>query len=219
MKRIDITNKRFGFQTAIKPVGKNKWRNVLWLCKCDCGKEHEVSQSKLVQGKSKSCGCYALKLHVQQLEKHGITTGGKPRTFTIWVGMKARCMKPTNVSYKSYGARGITVCQEWLVFENFHKWAIENGYEDGKTIDRIDNDGNYSPDNCRWIDRAENLLRQRRYNLLTVNGETLPLSTFARKLGVSRSTLTKYFKRFGKTETEAEIARLAKNQRDDYFEL
>ncbi len=122
--------------------------------------------------------------------------------------MKARCMNPKSISYKRYGGRGVTICQEWLVFENFHKWAIDNGYEDGKTIDRIDNDKNYTPDNCRWIDSSENRLRQRRYNLLTVNGETLPLTSFARKIGVSRYTLTKYFNRFGKNETEAEITRL-----------
>ena len=128
MKRSDITNKKFGFQTAIKPVGKTKWGNVIWLCRCDCGNEHEVPQGKLVQGKSKSCGCYALKLHVKQLEEHGITTGGKPRTFIIWVGMKSRCLNPRNIGYKRYGGRGISICEEWLSFEKFHNWAMDNGF-------------------------------------------------------------------------------------------
>jgi len=157
----DLSGIRFGRQIAIEPVGKNKYRNILWLCKCDCGNEHVVPSGKLIQGKSKSCGCVRRENSTKMLEKHGITTGGKPRTFIIWNGMKARCFNKKSISFKSYGARGITVCNEWLKFENFHNWAINNGYLDTLEIDRINPDGNYEPDNCRFVTPHYNRTHQR----------------------------------------------------------
>ena len=129
----DLTGQKFGRLTAIKPVGSNKYGNKLWQCECECGKLHVAASGKLVQGKVRSCGCLAYEIRVKQLEKHGITTGGKkPRTLTIWAGMKARCYYTKSTSYKNYGARGITVCEEWLNFENFHNWVMSNGYSDDK---------------------------------------------------------------------------------------
>lgn len=187
----DLTGKRFGRQIAIKQVGINKYGNYLWLCKCDCGKEHIVPSGKLVQGKSTSCGCYALEVKTKSLEKHGITTGGKPRTFIIWNGMKARCNNPKSTSYKSYGGRGIKICDEWMAFENFHNWAIINGYSDGLTIDRIDNNGNYEPCNCRWISATENKKNQRKTRYITIEGETKSISEWCKSLHLSKSTFYK----------------------------
>ena len=124
MRIRDLTGMRFGRQIALSVQGKNQWGNCLWLCGCDCGKEHLVPSGKLLNGNSKSCGCLATETHIKQLEKHGITTGGKPRTFTIWCGMKARCFYQKCPTYGAYGGRGITVCDEWLTFENFHNWAL-----------------------------------------------------------------------------------------------
>lgn len=182
----NLENQRFGRQVAKKPVGKNKYGNILWLCKCDCGNEHIVPSGKLVQGKSRSCGCLAKEMHTSQLEKHGITTNGKPRTFIIWAGMKQRCYNPKSVSYKSYGARGISVCSEWLVFENFHKWAMANGYKDDLEIDRIDNDGNYEPSNCRWVTKSFNRAHQRQSRFFEVFGIRLNISQWCRALEVDR---------------------------------
>jgi hypothetical protein len=205
MKTLDLTNKKFGRLRVVQQLGKNKWGNLLWLCKCDCGKDHTVASGKLIQGKSKSCGCYANDLHIEQLKRHGITVGGKPRTFIIWNGIKARCLNPKAVNYKSYGGRGITVCDEWMSFELFHNWAINSGYSDNLTIDRIDNDKNYCPENCRWVTRKENAIRQRKCIVLTVNGTTGSISSFAREINVSRRILTNFYRLKGKCETEKAI--------------
>lgn len=186
----DLSGQRFGRLVAVKPFGKNKYGNILWLCKCDCGNEHIVSSGKLVQGKSKSCGCYRKENSTKLLEKHGITTGGKPRTFIIWSGMKARCYNLKSTSYKSYGGRGIRICDEWLGkngFKNFHEWAMANGYKEDFEIDRINGNGNYEPSNCQWIPKHENRTKQRNAKYFEVNGKTLNISQWCRELGISRS--------------------------------
>ena len=190
----DLTGKRFGRQIALRPCGKNKYRNVLWLCKCDCGNQHIVSSGKLAQGKSKSCGCYALEIRSKSLEKHGITSGGKPRTFVIWNGMKARCLNPKSTSYPNYGGRGIRICDQWLNFENFHYWAISNGYRDDLEIDRIDNDGNYCPENCRWVTKEFNRSHQSKTRNIEILGVTENLSSLCRDVGMSKRTAYKYLK-------------------------
>lgn len=106
----------------------------------------------------------------------------------VWCGMKARCFNPKAVSYPNYGARGITVCDEWLLFENFHNWAMANGYADDLQLDRIDNDGNYCPENCRWVTRSINQRNTSRTHLMTINGKTQCASDWIKELGISRST-------------------------------
>ncbi|GGD04882.1 hypothetical protein [Enterococcus wangshanyuanii] len=198
----DLTNQRFGRHIAIKQVGVNKWRNCLWLCRCDCGKEHVVSSGKLIQGKSKSCGCLAHDVRVEQLEKHGITTGGKPRTFIIWNGMKARCYNKKATSYKTYGAKGIEICDEWLRFENFHNWAISNGYKDNYEIDRIDGYGNYEPDNCQWISKTENRRKQRHMRIIEIYEEKHNVAEWCRLLKMSKRTAYKYLNKSDKDFVE-----------------
>ena len=188
----DLMGQRFGRQVVIKRAGINKFRNILWLCHCDCGKEHIVPSEKLIQGKSKSCGCLAHDIHVKQFETHGITTGGKPRTFIIWNGMKARCLNPKSTTYPAYGGRGILVCKEWLTFENFHNWAMANGYADNLTIDRIDNNGNYEPDNCRWLDAITNRKMQRSAKYITICGITKNISDWCKELNISKTIAYKY---------------------------
>ena len=106
----NLIGERFGRLTVISKNGKTKWGNVTWKCACDCGKTVIIPVGHLKSGHTKSCGCLAYDMHVEQLETHGYTTGGKPRTFTIWRGMKARCLNPKSISYKNYGARGISIC-------------------------------------------------------------------------------------------------------------
>lgn len=213
----DLANQRFGRQVAVKPCGKNKYGNVLWLCKCDCGNEHIVASGKLVQGKSKSCGCYSREIRIQQLQKHGITTGGKPRTFIIWNGMKARCLNPNATSYKSYGARGITVCEEWLTFENFHKWAMSNGYDDGLELDRIDNDKNYCPENCRWVMKSFNAMHQRKNRNIEISGVSMSISAWCREVKMSRSTAYKFLSK-GEDSFKKEIEdRILSSKGQQYF--
>lgn len=179
---------RFGRITTVRQCGKNKWNDQLWECVCDCGTTKVVAAGKLKSGRTRSCGCLAREMHVRQLESHGITTGGKPRTFTIWCGMKARCLNPKATSYPNYGGRGIKLCDEWLEFKSFHEWAMANGYSDDKQIDRIDNDGPYSHENCRWVTRSANQRNTRRTHLITLNGKTQCASAWIEELGVSKST-------------------------------
>lgn len=188
----NLAGKKFGRLQVVKRAGVTKWGNVNWLCKCDCGNEHIAAADKLKKGKVKSCGCYKKEMSIRQLEKHGITTGGKPRTLVIWNGIKARCLNPNSISYKSYGARGIRICDEWLQFENFHNWAIENGYQESLTIDRINNDGNYEPSNCQWVNPEVNKRKQRNVRSISIQGETKSVSQWCKDLKISKSTAYKY---------------------------
>lgn len=115
----------------------------------------------------------------------------KTRIYSIYKGMKDRCRYKTNDNYERYGGRGIRVCEEWLAdYMNFYNWAINNGYKEGLTLDRIDSNKNYEPDNCRWATYKEQANNTRRNNFITYNGETHTLTEWAEKLGIKRSTLT-----------------------------
>lgn len=188
------------------PDGKTPCGNIKWLCRCDCGNETTVASGKLVQGSTRSCGCLARDTHICQLEKHGFTTGGKPRTLIIWSGMKNRCYNPKAKSYPYYGGRGIFVCQEWMSFKNFHQWALANGYQDGLTLDRIDNDKEYSPSNCRWVSSTFNKKHQRKARYFSVLGITLNISDWCKTLRMSKSTAYNYLN-LGESFFLQEIAR------------
>lgn len=187
----NLAGQKFGKLTAIERIGVNANGNYLWRCVCDCGKEKIVPSGKLVQGRATNCGCDTFRLKSEAYSKHGLLKNGKKqRTFTIWNDMKTRCLNPNSMSYPRYGGRGIKICSEWLEsYAAFHNWAIGNGYGDNLTIDRIDNDGNYCPENCRWVDSKTQANNNSRNHKITYNGKTMTLAEWATELKIRRATI------------------------------
>ena len=162
MKLIDLKGKRFGnilvLRKADSIVLSSGRKKVAWECVCDCGNYFVASAENLSSGHTKSCGC--------STRKHGLAK--KERLYNIWVCMKQRCRDENASNYRYYGGRGISVCDEWRSdYTKFREWALSHGYKDDLTIDRIDVNENYCPENCRWITIAEqqrNTTRTKRYS-------------------------------------------------------
>jgi hypothetical protein len=181
-----MIGKVFNSWTVLERAENDKKNNARFLCRCICGKEKVVYKQSLVNGNSKSCGCKNYKNLRKTPIRHGMT--GTP-IYTAWTHMRLRCLNPKDRNYKNYGGRGIKICSEWDSFENFCEWSINNGYKEGLSIDRINNDGNYEPDNCRWAtsETQQNNRRVTRY--ITINGVTKSLSEWAKETGIPRSTI------------------------------
>lgn len=152
----DLTGQRFGRLVVLNRAENSKSGRTQWRCLCDCGKERIVMAAHLKRGHSKSCGCLGLQHATEAKIKHG---GARTNLYQIYRSMKNRCELETCKEFKWYGAKGIKVCDEWSDYTAFSKWANENGYQKGLTIDRKNPLGNYEPSNCEWITRSENSKR------------------------------------------------------------
>lgn len=185
----DITGIRFGRLTVVKRVPNlPNSSQTRWECLCDCGKVSYVSKANLMNGNSKSCGCYFKEIWVANQKK---PTHGQSRTllYKKWVSMKRRCYDKNNDRYQHYGAKGINICKEWFEFVNFYKWAMSNGYSEKFTIDRIDVCGNYEPNNCRWVTIKEQNRNKTTTVYVELNGEKKSLGEWSEILNLPMSTL------------------------------
>ena len=191
----DLTGQRFGRLTVLS-LGekKGKYTGAFWRCQCDCGNIVTVPGNSLRREETRSCGCLrADRLRKPTKQKHTGT-----RLYAIWQGMKRRTMTKSNPRYADYGGRGITVCDEWKDnFEAFKAWALANGYRDDLSIDRRDNDGPYSPDNCHWATDLEQGNNTRRNRRIEFNGETHTLTEWAKISGINLSTLSARINSYG----------------------
>lgn len=163
-KRIkNLEGMKFGRLTVLGLSDKSN-KKAYWDCICECGNTKAVRSDSLQNGTIKSCGCLKKEQDIKNLNRttHNLS---KTRIYKIWQGMKKRVLDTESPSYSNYGGRGIKLCEGWLEFESFYKWAINNGYNTKLTIDRIDNNGDYTPPNCRWVD-LQTQSRNRRTNII-----------------------------------------------------
>lgn len=196
---IDLTGEKFGKWEVLKRNGSLNGKPS-WLCRCECGTIRVVSGSNLRMGSSRNCGC----VRSEKIEERNTTHGrSETRLYKIWCGVKERTTNPKNPAYKWYGGRGVSMCTEWQDFSTFQKWADCNGYGPQLSLDRINNNGNYEPNNCRWATPIQQSNNTRKNNLLTYNGETHTVSEWARLTGIGRSTISNRINRDGWSTAKA----------------
>lgn len=195
---MDLTGRRFGRLVALSRA-PNKGLQTAWNCRCDCGNEKVVVRACLTDGRSQSCGC----LH-KEVVRAKFTTHGRSdsRAFKTWVHMRDRCNNPSNPGFHNYGGRGIGICERWSEFANF--------YEDmgdppvGFTLDRIDNEGGYCKENCRWADKKTQAANTRKAFKVHCDGEVISISELARREGRCGATLRARARRLGSRDVPAE---------------
>ena len=191
--QYDLTGQRFGRLVVLsRTEDKDRPR---WNCVCDCGNQIVLPTEQL-RGGTKSCGCYRREWASTIEVKHGgCRRGNRDRLYSVWNMMKQRCNDPNNKYYRNYGGRGISVCREWSEnYEAFRDWAVKNGYDPTAphgecTIDRIDNNGNYCPENCRFVSMKEQARNTRSNHLITFNGKTQPLKAWGEETGIYYLTI------------------------------
>lgn len=192
MKKLDLTNKKFNKLTVLE-YSHNLGQKVMWKCRCECGNITFVSTTNLTCNRTKSCGCYKLEEFSKRFTKHNQR---HTKLYEIWKGIKGRCLNPKHISFHNYGGRGITICDEWKKdFVSFYNWSMQNGYDENLSIDRINNNGNYEPSNCRWVDRKVQANNTRSNHFFTYNNKTKTITQWCEFFNISKGTFYSRLKR------------------------
>lgn len=217
MKRIEVKEgERYGRLTIVRevePVGSKHKRVRRFLCRCDCGNEIICRLPNLKSGTTRSCGCYRKFVASNRRDCHHLNN---TRIYRIWCGMKRRCYNKHNEHFDRYGGRGIIVCDEWKTnFMNFYDWDMSNGYDDKLSIDRINNEGNYEPSNCRWANQKQQVVNSTAAIKCSLGGNIVSLSDIADILGVSFKRIRRIVYMLNNGYDMNEILRLSK--KDDSF--
>ena len=199
-----VLGHKFGRLTPIRKLRSIKWNEIEWECLCDCGNKTRVRATDLIRGRTKSCGCLSRDITTMRSTIHGSSKRGHvDRLYRIYHDMKRRCQKEYRQDYGRYGRRGINVCQEWKnSYETFRDWALSHGYSMELTIDRIDVNGDYCPENCRWATQIEQQNNKRSNHIIEVRGEKMTLAEASRKYGIKYGTLASRIYR-GASDEEA----------------
>lgn len=185
-KLNDLVGGKYGRLTVIERAGSTVHKKALWRCRCDCGKEVVVIGSHLLKGNTNSCGCYKSDKTSERMSSH---KKSKTRLYHIWKNMRQRCENPNKPDYLYYGGKGVIVSESWSEYSSFEKWALANGYANNLTIDRINVNGNYCPENCRWVTMTEQARNMSRNRIITYKGESHCLSEWGEMLGISAKVL------------------------------
>lgn len=185
---MDLKGQKFGHLTVINLLSERAKNGMkIYKCLCNCGNYINVRYGNLTSGNTKSCGCFNSDCSSKRNSKHHKT---RTRLYKIYYNMKTRCYNKNASRYSDWGGRGIAVCEEWLNdFMSFYNWAMNNGYNDTLTIDRIDNNKGYSPSNCRWVTNQEQSNNRRSNINITYNGKTKTIKQWAEELGINYNTL------------------------------
>lgn len=186
--RKDLTGETFGRLTVLHAACRTPYGHYRYVCQCDCGNIITVDGANLTSGATKSCGCFRKEVTRELKLSHGMVG---TRIYRCWRNMFQRCYSPKNKEYKNYGGRGIFVCEDWHDFKKFYAWAIANGYRDDLTIDRIDVNKGYCPENCRWADWYTQARNRTNNVFITIDGKTMIQEDWARELNISSATLRK----------------------------
>lgn len=190
----DLTGMRFG-RLVVLERAENINNKTMWLCQCDCGNKKTIEAHSLKIGETRSCGCLQREIQGNLARRHGMTSHPLYKKYRRMV---ERCENPNCKSYKDYGGRGIKICPEWRNdFMKFYHWAIQAGYDGTKSIDRIDNDGDYSPENCRWATKLEQDNNRRTNRFLDYNGESHTMAEWGRITGIGQSLIRSRIENLG----------------------
>lgn len=191
----NLSGKKFGRLTVIELAGRKKDGHAIWKCECECGKECLVASNCLQSGNTKSCGCFATEVTIARSVKHEMRNN---RVYHIWIGMKQRCLNPFDPSYSRYGERGITIYEEWindfLAFYNYVANLPHFG-EKGYSLDRIDNNKGYVPDNLRWSTSKAQCRNRRTNFFVEYDGKKMTLAEAAELSGIKYITLWSRYSR------------------------